>query len=62
MDKKYTLEDLTEAELKTFSDEMNALLEKYNVEIGVKSSIQVLKRVETNGDTTNTTEETPEAN
>lgn len=72
MTQKYTLAELTTEEGDAFTKEMTELLEKHNVEVGVKSTIEILKRVEvkedgvptpyTDNGESNTTEETPEAN
>lgn len=71
MEPKYTLEEPPKEEFEALTKELTAILTKYNCEIGVKSSIEILKRVEAkeegiptpyNGDNTDTTEETPKAN
>ena len=66
----YTTRELTKEEGDALSTEMIALLEKHGAELGVVSSIQILKRVPANEDTPspyqdgeepNTTEEAPKA-
>lgn len=74
---KYTLEDLSKEEFEAISKELSAVLIKYNCDMGVKSSIEISKRVEIkeetndaeivspyqeNGESTNKNEETPETN
>lgn len=62
---EYTTRELTPEEGKALTDDITALLEKHNAEIGVISSIQLLKRVPTDtpspyGNTEETTEEKPD--
>ena len=42
----YTLQPLPEEEFKNLSSELTEVLNKYNAELGVKSTIEILKRVE----------------
>lgn len=42
----HNLKELTKEEAEQLTKELTAVLEKYNCEIGVKSSIEILKRVE----------------
>ncbi len=44
-EKDYTLAELSPEEGKKLSEEITAVLEKYNAEIGVKSILEILKRV-----------------
>lgn len=70
---KYTLQDLPPAEAKALTEEITAVLTKYNAEIGVTSQINIMKRVEAkeesipspfltaNGENPETTTDTPAA-
>lgn len=42
---KYTLGEMNQEEFEAMSKDLNAILEKYNCEIGVKSQIEILKRI-----------------
>ncbi len=48
----YTLQPLSEEEFKNLSSELTEVLNKYNAELGVKSTIEILKRVEKKEDVT----------
>ena len=52
--------ELTFEEGEALTKDLQAVLEKHNAEMGVVSSIQLLKREDDNGETK--TEEIPEAN
>lgn len=55
----YELEELNTEESESLTKDMQAILEKYNCEMGVKSSIFIMKRVpKTDGIQTQTTEKT----
>lgn len=71
---EYTTRELTQEEGAELTKDLQDVLKKHNAEMGVVSTIQLLKRVEvkeegvpspfivkTNGDTPLTTEETPKA-
>jgi len=64
------LQELTKEEAEALTKDLTEVLEKHNCELGVKSSIELLKRVEDkengvispfieNGESNNKTEETP---
>lgn len=60
MQEEYKTRDLTQEEAEALTNDMKEVLEKHNAEMSVVSTIQLLKRIETNGD--NTTEETTKTN
>lgn len=45
--KDYTLEELSKDESEAVTKELQEVLKKYNCEMGVTSTINILKRVET---------------
>lgn len=66
MEQTYTTAPLSQEEFEALNKEMVALMEKYNCEIGIQSSLQILKRVPDPMPTpyaepTNPTEDSPKA-
>lgn len=57
----YTMQQMPAAELEAMTAEITVILEKYNAEIGVSSTLQFLKRVPqtTNESANNETTEAP---
>lgn len=66
MEPNYTTAPLDEETMNLFKKQLDALLEKYNCEVGIISTIQILKRVESPQpspyvETTDKTEENPDS-
>lgn len=57
----YSLEELTPEQAKALTDDLQAVLEKHNAEMGVVSNIQLLRRVEKQEDVNDTPKETSES-
>ena len=57
----YSLEELTPEQAKALTDDLQAVLEKHNAEMGVVSNIQLLRRVEKQEDVNDTSKETSES-